>query len=200
MVLVFILLTILIIILAFLFLILLSTSHIEVQNLVLTNIKGEKQSPNYAIILSLYLGNKLKWISFHLNSEKLRKAYSKMQLEKIDLKKLEKDFRWEDLKVIKKLRPKVSNFHLNMKIGIESPVATAFLVTILSSTISILLPHFATNMKKEHYGYAIEPIYQNQNLYKIQFNCIIQVKMVHIINVIYFLSSKREHFKEMQLT
>ena len=184
MVLVFILLTIFIIMLALFFLILLSTFRIEIKNLTASNLKQEKNNKDYVIILSLYLANKLKWISIHLNDKKLRKAYSKMQLEKIDLKKLEKNFKWQDLKKIQKLQPKISEFNLKMKVGVESPVMTAFLVATLSSIISIVLPYFATNMKKEHYDYTIEPIYQNQNLYKIQFNCIIQVKMVHIINVI----------------
>ena len=71
-----------------------------------------------------------------------------------------------------------------MQIGLESPVLTAFTVTTLSSIISIFLPYVATSEKKEQYEYVITPIYQNRNLYKIEFNCIIQVKMVHIINVI----------------
>ena len=197
MVLVFILLTIFIILLTLVFAILLSTLHIEIQNLALTNRKEEKLNKNYAVVLSLYLGNKLKWMSFHLNSKKLRKAYSKMQLEKIDLKKIEKNFKWEDLKAIKILQPKISKLKLNMQLGLEDPMLTAFLVTIFSSFLSILLPHVAINMKKEHYNYTIEPIYQNKNIYKIQFNCIIQVKMVHIINVIYiFLKKGRSDLNE----
>lgn len=184
MVLVFIFLAILIILLTLFFFILLSTFHIEIRNFNLSNTKEEKLNKNYAIILSLYLGNKIKWISIYLNDKKLRKAYSKMQLEKIDLKKLEKDFRWEDLKIVKKLQPKISHLKLDMQIGLESPVLTAFTVTTLSSIISIFLPYVATSEKKEQYEYVITPIYQNRNLYKIEFNCIIQVKMVHIINVI----------------
>lgn len=197
MVLVFILLTILIILLTFFFLILLSTIHIKIQNFNITNMKEEKLDKDYAIILSLYLGNKIKWISIHLNDRKLRKAYSKMQLEKIDLEKLEKDFRWEDLKIIKKLQPKIANLKLNMQVGLENPVVTALAVTSISSIISILLSHVAINMKKEHYKYVITPVYQNQNLYKIEFGCIIQVKMVHIINVISsFLKKGRSDLNE----
>lgn len=197
MVLVFILLAIFIILLTTFFLVLLSTFHIEIQNLSLTNMREEKLDKNYAIILSLYLGNKIKWISIHLNDKKLRKAYNKMQLEKIDFKKLEKDFKWEDLKKIKKLQPKISNLKLNMQLGLESPVVTAFAVTGISSVISILLPYVATSKKRECYEYLIVPVYQNQNLYKIQFNCIIQVKMVHIINVISsFLKKGRSDLNE----
>jgi len=197
MVLVFILLAILIIVSALFFLVLLSTFHLEIQNLSLTNMKKERIDKNYAIILSLYLFNKIKWISIHLNDKRLRKAYRKMQLEKIDFKKLEKDFEWKDLKKIKTLQPKISNLTLNMQIGVEDPVATTFLVASISSIISILLPYVATSMKKQNYEYMIAPIYQNQNLYKIQFNCIIQVKMVHIINVISsFLKKGRSDLNE----
>ncbi len=211
MVLVFILLGIFIIFVLLTFLILLSTFHIEIKDLEATNMnedikeqkniynnktskksnKHEESNNGYAIILSLYLGNKLKWISIHLNDEKLRKTYSKMQLEKIDIKKLEKDFKWEDLKVIKKLNLKISYLNLKMKLGVESPIITSFIVSIISSIISIFLPHLALKIKSEDYKYIIEPIYQNQNLYKIKFNCIIQVKMVHIINVIYILVKRK---------
>ena len=210
MVLVFILLAIVILLLTIIFLILLSTFRIEIKNFKLTNMNNENQekisnndklkkqnSSDFAVILSLYLCNKVKWISFYLNDEKMRKAYTKMQLEKIDLKKIEKDFKWEYLKIIKKLQVKVSYFNLKMNLGLESPVITAFLVSIISSIISILLPYFATDLKKENYEYIIQPIYQNKNLYKIQFNCIIQVKMVHIINVIYlFLKKGRSDLNE----
>ena len=203
MVLVFILLAIFIVLLTIIFLILLSTFRIEIRNFEATNMNNEKKkniseddktkkqnSSGYAVILSFYLFNKIKWISFHLNDEKMRKAYTKMHLERIDLKKLEKDFKWEYLKIIKKIHVKIPYFNLKIKIGLESPVITALLVSIFSAIISIFLPYFATDYKKENYKYIIQPIYQNQNLYKIKFNCIIQVKMVHIINVIYLFIKK----------
>ncbi len=190
MVLVFILLGIFIILVLLVFLTLLSTLRIEIKDLEATNMK-EKKTPDYAIIVSLYLFNKLKWISFNLNDEKLRRTYSKMQLEKIDIKKLEKNFKWEDLKIIKKLEPKISYLNLKMKLGVKSPIITSFIVSIISSIISILLPHFVLKIKSKDYKYIIEPVYQNKNLYKIKFNCIIQVKMVHIINVIYILVKRK---------
>jgi len=196
MILVFILLALFIIILTVFFLILLSTFHIEIDNLEATNMK-EKGTIDYAIILSLYLFNKLKWMSIKLNNEKLRKIYSKMKLEKIDFKKIEKDFRLEDLKVIKKLQIKLPYFNLQMQLGMRSPVVTAFVVAVFSSLISVILPHIATNFRKENYQYTIQPIYQNKDLYKIQFNCIIQVKMVHIINVILIFLKKRKRRSDL---
>lgn len=217
MVLVFILLSIFILLLALSFIVLLSTLRIEIKNLEVTNmnlkeesqdaininskqpnlsnnnIKSEQQNTtNYAVIVSLHLLNRIKWFSIHLNDEKMRKLYNKMQLEKIDLKKIEKDFRWEDLKTIKKLQIKLSYLKFKTEVGVESPVITAFLVSILSSFVAIFLPYLAVDMKKERYQYEVLPIYQNKNLYKIQLNCIIQVKMVHIISVVYNLYSSRK--------
>ena len=195
MVLVFILLAIFILLLTIIFLVLLSTFRIEIKNLKLSNIENKnqikkQQKSDFAIILSFYLFNKLKWISINLNDEKIKKAYRKIQLEKIDLKKLEKDFKWEYLKIIKQLHVKLSYINLKINAGVESPVITAFFVSILSTIISILLPFFAIDLTKENYRYTIQPIYKNKNLYKIQLNCIIQVKMVHIINVIYLFVKK----------
>ena len=205
MVLVFILLAIFILLLSIFFLILLSTFHINIKDFEATNMQNKRKkqdinkydtdktnnakkqnSPGYAIILSLYLFNKIKWISINLNDEKIKKTYSKMQLEKIDLK----NFKLEDLKIIKKIQPKISYLNLKVKLGTGSPVVTALLASIFSSIIAIFLPYSAINLKKENYQYIIQPIYQNQNLYKINFNCIIQVKMVHIINVIYIFLKK----------
>lgn len=194
MVLVFILLGIFIILLTFILLILLSTIHIEIKDLELTNIK-ENKNLGYGVILSLYLGKHFKWISIYLNDEKIKKAYTKMQLEKIDFKKIEQDFKWEDLKAIKKIQPKISYLNLNVILGTKSAVTTAFINSAICIIISLLLPHIAIDLRKENYKYYIEPIYINQNLYKIQFNCIIQVKIVHIINVILYINSKKLHSK-----
>ena len=196
MILVFILLTILIIIISFIFLILLSTFRIKIKDLEITNIK-EKKEIDYAIIFSFYLGNKIKWLSFQLNDEKMKKTYTRMHLERIDFKKIEKNLKWEDFKIIKHIQAKFSYFNLKMKLGTESPVATAFIIAILSSLISILLPLSMKKIEEENCNYEIEPIYENKNLYKIKFNCIIQVKMVHIINVIYiFLKKGRSDLNE----
>ena len=189
MILVFILLTILIVVLAIFFLILTSTIRIEIENFKMSNIK-KIQEKEYIVYLSLYLGNKVKWFSLKLNSGKLKKIYVKMKLDKLDLKKIEKDLKLDDFKIIKKMKLKLTHFDLKMKLGVESPVITAFLVSIISLSISILLPYLASELKENIYKYIVERIYQNKNLYKIQFNCIIQAKMVHIISAIYMYLKK----------
>ena len=190
MILVLIFLGILVLLVTIITLIIASTLHIQIKNLSVSNMEP-KNTNEYAIIFSLYLGNKIKWIWFRLNDKKVRKMYSKMQLEKLDFKKFRKDFKVKDLKELPKLQPKISYLNLDANLGVISPVTTSFLVATISSIISIALPYLATSLKKERYIYNIKPLYYNKNLYKINLNCIIEIKMVHIINVIYYIFLKK---------
>ena len=187
MILVFILFGIIVSLVFILFLILISTLKIEIKNLNLSNMEEDKKA-NYIIKISLNLFNNVKWLWISLNSKKVSKLISK--IPKIDIKKIESDFKVKDIKVLKKLHTKISTFKLNAILGLESPITTAFLIAFLSSGISIILPHLIKKWNRENYEYSILPIYNNQNLYKIKLNCIIELKIVHIINVIYIFIKK----------
>ena len=199
MILVLIFLGILVLLVTIITLIIASTLHIQIKNLSVSNMEP-KNTNEYAIIFSLYLGNKIKWIWFRLNDKKVRKMYSKMQLEKLDFKKFRKDFKVKDLKELPKLQPKISYLNLDANLGVISPVTTSFLVATISSIISIAFPYLATSLKKERYIYNIKPLYYNKNLYKINLNCIIEIKMVHIINIIFILIKKGRKKNEQSTT
>ena len=189
MILVLILLGILVLLITIITLIIASTLHIQIKNLSVSNMEPKNKS-EYAIIFSLYLGNKIKWIWFKLNDKKIRKMYSKMQLEKLYFKKFRKDFKVKDIKQLPKLQPKISYLNLDANLGVISPVTTSFLVATIASIISIALPYLAKSLNKERYIYNIKPLYYNKNLYKINLNCIIEIKMVHIINIIFVFIKK----------
>ena len=199
MILVLILLGILVLLVTIITLIIASTLHIQIKNLSVSNMEP-KNTNEYAIIFSLYLGNKIKWIWFRLNDKKVRKMYSKMQLEKLDFKKFRKDFKVKNLKELPNLQPKISYLNLDANLGFISPITTSFLVATIASIISIALPYLAKSLKKERYIYNIKPLYYNKNLYKINLNCIIEIKMVHIINVIYYILIKKGRKKNDQST
>ena len=199
MILVLIFLGILVLLVTIITLTIASTLHIQIKNLSVSNMEP-KNTNEYAIIFSLYLGNKIKWIWFRLNDKKVRKMYSKMQLEKLDFKKFRKDFKVKDLKELPKLQPKISYLNLDANLGVISPVTTSFLVATIASIISIALPYLAKNLKKERYIYNIKPLYYNKNLYKINLNCIIEIKMVHIINIIFILIKKGRKKNEQSTT
>lgn len=171
-------------------LIIASTLHIQIKNLSISNMQT-KNNTKYAIIFSIYFANKIKYIWFNLNSKRAKKIYSKVQLEKIDLKKFKKVFKLSDLKELTKLHLKISDLNLDMNIGTKSPLVTSFLVVTISNAISLLLPHLVNNLKDNRYFYNIKPLYYNKELYKINLDCIIEIKMVHIINVIYYIFLKK---------
>ena len=180
-------------------LIIASTLHIQIKNLSISNMQT-KNNTKYAIIFSIYFANKIKYIWFNLNSKRAKKIYSKVQLEKIDLKKFKKVFKLSDLKELTKLHLKISDLNLEMNIGTKSPLVTSFLVVTISNAISLLLPHLVNNLKDNRYFYNIKPLYYNKELYKINLDCIIEIKMVHIINVIYYIFLKKGRRKNERST
>lgn len=180
-------------------LIIASTLHIQIKNLSISNMQT-KNNTKYAIIFSIYFANKIKYIWFNLNSKRAKKIYSKVQLEKIDLKKFKKVFKLSDLKELTKLHLKISDLNLDMNIGTKSPLVTSFLVVTISNAISLLLPHLVNNLKDNRYFYNIKPLYYNKELYKINLDCIIEIKMVHIINVIYYIFLKKGRRKNERST
>lgn len=191
MVLVFIFCAIIILISLLICMLVLSTIRIKIEDFEASNIQAKASPKNYKIIISLYLFNKIKWIFVHLNDKKMRKMYSKMNLEKIDLKKFKKDFQVKDLKMVKKIDPKISYLNLKTGIGVEDVVATSFIIFIISTLIAILLPYTIKKYEKDKYHYEILPLYLNKNAYEIKLDCIIEVKMVHIINIGYVFLKKR---------
>ena len=148
-------------------------------------------SENYQLKISLCLMNKVKWIGVHLNNRKIEKMSRKIKWQKIDFKKMERDFKIEDLKQLKKVKPNVSYFHLESKVGVEDVIITSFLVATISTMISVILPHVVDKYEKNKYHYKIVPLYINKNVYEIKFDGIIEIKMVHIINILYYFLKKR---------
>ena len=67
-------------------------------------------------------------------------------------------------------------------------VLTAIIVPVISTMIALLL---RKNMKRlENQTFIIHPIYQNQNLVNLSVSGIFEVKISHIINIIYILNRK----------
>lgn len=198
MVLVFIFLTIIIIIALFSFLVVASNLSISFENFNFNNIeeKNEKTKEdtkdNFNIKISLVLFKKFTWLFINLNKTRMKKIMQKAHFDKNTLKKLEKDFKLEDLKTLKGLKPKIKKLDLIIQLGLEDVVFTSYLITAISILISNILPFLVETKNYNNCKYKTEPIYLNKNLYKISLNCIIEEKMVHIINILFkFLKKGR---------
>ena len=165
-----------------------STIRIQVENFEASNMENMKKPKNYKIKIALYLFNKIKWIWISLDNKKIQKISQKSKWNEVDIKKY---VDVKDIKLVKKLSPKISFLNLKVKLGTFDIVATTYLVAILSTFIAVLLPYTIKKYKKENYYYEILPVYSDKNLYEIKLNCIIEEKMVHIISIVYALLKKR---------
>ena len=155
-----------------------STIRIQVENFEASNIENMKKPKNY----------KIKWIWISLDDKKIQKISQKSKWNEVDIKKY---VDVKDIKLVKKLSPKISFLNLKVKLGTFDILTTTYLVAILSTFIAVLLPYTIKKYKKENYYYEILPVYSDKNLYEIKLNCIIEEKMVHIISIVYALLKKR---------
>lgn len=181
----------------FFIMLILSTIQIEISKLNFDSSKlKSKRLQEYLFIIKLKLFNKITWIKLKINKTKINKAknskfYKKVVLNKIKNIKGMQDLKVENIKVLKELEIKIDKLNLFFEFCIENSAVTAFSTVIISTLISVILSIFANGYKKEKYEYKIKPIFGKQNFLKICIDCIISLKMVHIINVIYILKKKR---------
>ena len=168
----------------------LSTIRINVNKLKLSNIDNNygENIKDYSINISMSLFNK---ISVNLNDKKIKKIQNKMNMQKIDFKKLKGNFKPDDIKLLKEIKVKIAYLELLARIGVNDVVATSFIIFAITMIISLLLPHVIEEYKDKKYNYKILPLYLNRNAYEIKLDCIIEVKMVHIINIVYVFLKKR---------
>ena len=181
-------LTFLILIAVFI-IIVLSTIKFEIVDFELSNIVPITLK-NHKIKLSFYLFGKIKIFSFKLNSERARKMYSKMNIEKFDIEKGRKLLTIKNINILKKLNTRLDYLDLELDLGLEDAILTTELITLISTVISNILPHIISKYIPNKYRYKIMPIYINKNAYYIKLNCIFQLKIVHIINIIYIYLKK----------
>ncbi len=180
------LLTILLIVLIITIIIAKAKISIEVKNLKIKANKKMYISDNYKIIIL----NKISILKFNLNNEKLVLERNK-RINKKGLKEesfLKNKIKKEILKHFSDIQ--VNKLNLKIKIGTENAFFTSMIIPIISSIISIILMKKITNAEKQKY--IVEPIYLNQNILEILISGIFEMKMIHIINIIYVLNKERK--------
>ena len=190
MILVFIILSVLTISAGISFLILTSTLKIDIEKF---NYKSRKK--NFIIYFEIYLFNIIKVFSYKIDDFNIEKIKQNGKNKKIKRKvkgKKNIEIKIKDIPTILKLNPRISKLSMHIDLGTENVILTSYMVAIIGSVISIILPYFYKKYEKEKYIYNIYPNYKEGNNLKISINCIIEIKMVHIINVIYLLMKKTE--------
>ena len=168
--------------------------RIECSNLYVTNIPEFQY--DFRINIGLYLFKKIKLLETTITKENFKnsKIIEKLKLQLKD-NKLNISVKSEDLDIFKKSRINLEKIDAKIQIGTEDVILTSAIVGILASAIGIVLGKVIQKYEEGKYKYVILPYYNRKNIFQAELNCIIYVKQVHIIYVIYMLSKKRSENK-----
>lgn len=192
-------------ILVFLFIFLIIILIILLSTIILTKTNGSIEIRNLKIRVS-------KEITFNDDYEIILKIFKKIPVLKLNKNKIEKNRDTNSKKNLKIQRNfaqykkqilsnltniKISELKLKIKLGTENAFFTSMLIPVVSLFIAISLRNKVENLKKE--TYLIEPIYLNKNILEILISGIFEIKMIHIINIIYILT-KKEGVKKNERT
>lgn len=167
-----------VILILIIFLIYISGINIQIDNLEIEK-KEKMKIKKFKINIYLLLLNKLKILKVSIKKEKI--DFNKI-LNRFQGKSLKKDTN-NIIKNLKNLEIDVKKIKINAKIGLSDAIFLAYLVAILNIFFSIVYAKFAKNYN-ENYRYIIKPYQTNKFNIKISINCIFNVKIANIINMI----------------
>lgn len=172
------------------------------------SINPKNRKTDYNIIIQLIILKKFPILEIKFNKNNIikiekikRKIKNKFEtFDFIEIKK-NKEVKKKILKIIKKLKIDIDKINLNIEIGTENAVLTSFIIPIVATLLTYILKNNIKNnvIKSEENKFKIQPIYYNQNLLNILFSGIFEIKMIHIINIIYILR-KKEGVKKYERT
>lgn len=172
------------------------------------SINPKNRKTDYNIIIQLIILKKFPILEIKFNKNNIIKIENmkrkiKNKFETFDFTEIEKDkeIKKKILEIIKKLKIDIDKINLNIEIGTENAVLTSFIIPVVATLLTYILKNNIKNnvIKSEENKFKIQPIYYNQNLLNILFSGIFEIKMIHIINIIYILI-KKEGVKEYERT
>ena len=179
-----------------------SKIRIKIENFKFTSLSSRHTNKDFNINIKICILRKIPIISIGITKQKIQKLKLNEKMKNADLKVIEdKKFDKKMLELIKKSNISIKKFDLKIELGTKSPSLTALLVPIVSTIIAIILQKNMQNTKNYYPKFIIEPKYINQNLINIAFDGIFEMKLIHIINMIYILNKKeKEGVKKYERT
>lgn len=184
MILVFIFLGIIIFVLLTMFVLMLSILKIEIKKLHISNTK-ESFKIDFILNIEIYFLNKFKLIKLVIDDDKIKDG---VKSGKIDVNKIKNNnqFNKDSLKLIKNLKINIEYFKLEGEFSTFNTVLSAWIYGFINAIIPILI---ASKINGKYIN-NIRIINVNENKININFNCIISVKIVNIINILHYLKKK----------
>ena len=151
----------------------------------------KKKKTNYKLVVKLCILNKIPIVKIPLTKEKIITLKNKGMFKNIGIKEIERDLNPENLpKIIKENKVDIKKIKINIEFGTENASLTAILVPIISTLISFIIRLKIKEYKNQSFN--IKPLFLNQNLVNIEFSSIFEIKMIHIINIIYILNKNKK--------
>ena len=183
------------IILILVILLITSKIRIEVERFKFLSNMSKKQKTSYKIIVKLCILNRITLIKIPLTKEKIVKLKTMGIFKNIGIKKIERNLNPENLpKIIKENKINIKKFKINVEFGTENAGLTALLVPIISMVISFVIRAKIREYKNQSFN--VKPLFLNKNLVNVEFSGIFEMKMIHIINIIYILNKKEGEDKD----
>ncbi len=152
------------------------------------------EKSNYLLIFSLYFLNRIKILSIKFDRKKMEKLITKMHLEKVDIQKLEREIKLSDIREVINIKPKVSYLNLDIKVGVDDVLVTTYIIPILCTVFTLVLPRVTKKENVNDIKYVVEPIYNNGNVLHLKLESNIELKIINILNCIFriYRSKKNE--------
>lgn len=165
-----------------------SKIRIEIINFKFTSMSEKHLNEDYKIIIKLRIFNKFTIFKIILTKNKLKNLNLKQDAKIIRTKIIENKIDKRVFKIIKNIKIIIKRLNLSIDIGTEDASLTALLVAIISSITGVIFRKSIIDSKKQIF--KIVPVYVNKNLININVSGIFEIKMIHIINIIYILNKK----------
>lgn len=168
------------------------SENFEIANLEKWNV------PNYRGKLGLYVLGRIKLFSIKINNNKikkiLKKDFVKQKIQKAKkLNQYQNKAQKEMLKkvkeqIIKKIR--INKLNIKIKIDTKNVILTSYLIAIISTIIPNIIRNNIKKFNSKNHSFEVFPLYKNKNYIYVKFNCIISIKVVHIINMFKVMGGK----------
>ena len=171
--------------------ILLSKIQIQIKNVHFNSSKPKgKLDANYKIIIIVYILKKIPILKINVIQSKLKKLKlkEKVRQAEIDIIQNKKKIDKEILNELRKIKVQIKYWNLELLLGTEDAKITALIVGYLSIFLGIYLNKKIS--KHENKKFSIQPVYIGQNILKLIFEGIFEIKTVNIINIIWNLKKK----------
>lgn len=180
----------LLILIVFLLLIIFSKIKIEVVNFKFSSEWKRHINKDYKVIIKLCILNKIPILKINITKTRLEKLKLKDKIKDIDFKVIQNNKKFDKklVKAIKKSNIDIDYINLNVELGTENACLTSIIVPAISTFLAILFRKKVKQFEKQIF--IIKPVYINQNLINIALSGIFEIKMIHIINIIYVLNRK----------